>query len=556
LYTPRGKVKYEKLNYRITNLLVLTQDLLLQKFSGYLEIIAPHEKGLMFFHNGKVVNCFYEGTQDLQLTREQILLHFFKTQAAERETIVNAYELPSAVIAALSALDARPPAHRELETTFLDLNKLFETFSRKHFTGVLRFYRVRNNTRLGNLLVRSKKISSDQLKEAVRLQLSEEGALRLGDALVKIKAIAPEDLQWALNRQALTRKGSDIEIALALFFEGQFLGGYMPQNEILVLDPEIVITWVNAAEIFMDIIDGVLPSVVQLEAMPLPTESLPQEPEEEIPHPDDIILEVQTEHPGTTNLPGSAFATLEKVDLKPEAESRKGSREGKKDASFPRGAEVFESMGKILSRSRATDEEREEASGLSGDRLKISLNLPDFGSVAWEPKPEFKPEIKVELKPEIKVELKPEIKVEPKPEIKIEPKPEIKIEPKPESLPEQPLLSPEPNKETTETAAPVPELLVSEDALLPVALESGAPESAVRESSGYTLMQEILDHYMGFLGLALLERECRKVDAVGKTLTLAQQRRLCQNLRVPAAYLVGASRAEAIIQHIKERIGG
>lgn len=275
LYTPSGKLKYDKLNYRSARFAELLEGLLVPEFSGYVEILAPHEHGLLLFHRGQICNGFYEGTEDLQLSPPEVIRHFLSTGASERETILNVGELAPALLEALSALTPRTPAHRELETTFLDMPKLFATFARKRFTGALRFYRIRSNTRLGNLLLRLNKITADQLREAIRLQLSGEGALRLGDALVKTGAIRPQDLEEALNRQSNTRKGSDLEVALALFQEGAFLGGYTAAERQLVTSQTEVLSWLNVPELLMDIIEGVLPPAVDAQTVLGPSQAAP-----------------------------------------------------------------------------------------------------------------------------------------------------------------------------------------------------------------------------------------------------------------------------------------
>jgi hypothetical protein len=267
LYTPGGKLKYEKLNYRSARFADLLTELLVPGFSGYVEILALHEHGLLLFHRGQIRNGFYEGTEDLQLSPQDVIRHFMATGTSERETVLNVGELAPAVLEALGALTSRTPAHRELETTFLDLPKLFTTFARKRFTGTLRFYRIRSNTRLGNLLLRLNKITADQLREAIRLQLSGVGALRLGDALVKTGAIRPQDLEEALNRQSNTRKGSDLEVALALFHDGDFLGGYTSEERQLVTSQTEVLTWLNKPELLMDIIEGLLPPPVDAQTV-------------------------------------------------------------------------------------------------------------------------------------------------------------------------------------------------------------------------------------------------------------------------------------------------
>ncbi len=265
LYSPTGCLKYEKLNYQAAKFATLLEELIEENFSGYLEVLALHEHGLIVFHKGRICNCFYEGTDDLDLSREEIIKHFLNTKSRVQESIINVGELDPRVVLALSALENKRPVHRELETVFLDMPKLIATFGRKKFTGSLRFYHIRNNTRLGNILLKLNKITTDQLRDAIRLQLSGEGALRMGDALVQIGAIGAEDVKEALDRQSFARKGSDIEVGLALFSQGVFLGGYTEDDKITMQKQSEVLSWVNNKEVLMDIIEGVLPAPLALD---------------------------------------------------------------------------------------------------------------------------------------------------------------------------------------------------------------------------------------------------------------------------------------------------
>lgn len=273
LYLPKGEPKHEKLDLRTTDLVGLLLELEGILFSGQIEILSPHEHGLLLFHAGSLYNGFYDGTEDLQLTPLQVVEHFLQRRQRGSDTLLNVSALPEAVIEALGALQTRQPVYRELETSFLNMEKLFQTLTDKGFTGCLRFYRVRSHTRLGNLLVKMNKITHDQLQEAVRLQLARKQGLRLGDALVENGAISAEDLKDALALQSHARKGSDVEIALALFVRGKFLGSYTHMHRQLDPDLDGVRSELGDAEVLMDILEGGLPEAVPLEPLLRPKEA-------------------------------------------------------------------------------------------------------------------------------------------------------------------------------------------------------------------------------------------------------------------------------------------
>lgn len=264
LYLPKGKARKENLDFWATDLAALLRDLNSQPFTGYVEILSPYEHALILFYGGQVYNSFYEGTQDLNLSREEILQHFLTQTKREHECVINVIEVLPQVFEGLSALESRAPLYRELETGFLDIPKLFGTLEAKRFTGALRFYHIRSHTRLGNILVKMNKITREQLQQAVRLQLSQKGALRLGDALVRIGAIGPKDLDSALDLQSHARKGSDIEIALAIFSQGKFFGGYSFLHKQLRQTQEEILPQMIGTEVLMDILEGILPEPIDL----------------------------------------------------------------------------------------------------------------------------------------------------------------------------------------------------------------------------------------------------------------------------------------------------
>ncbi|PIQ23860.1 hypothetical protein COW36_13565 [bacterium (Candidatus Blackallbacteria) CG17_big_fil_post_rev_8_21_14_2_50_48_46] len=70
------------------------------------------------------------------------------------------------------------------------------------------FYRKRNrmrqNSRLGNLLIQEGIISKEQLISALSYHVSED--VPLGEALLQLNFCTPEHLEWGLKQQATLRK--------------------------------------------------------------------------------------------------------------------------------------------------------------------------------------------------------------------------------------------------------------------------------------------------------------------------------------------------------------
>jgi hypothetical protein len=574
LYTPIGTLKYEKLNYRITRFSTLMDELIGQKFSGYVEILAPHEHGLVILYNGKVCNCFYEGTEDLTLSREEVIEHFLRTETKERDTIINVGELAPRIIVALGALEIRQPAHRELETVFLDLGRLLETLSRKHFTGALRFYRIRNNTRLGNILLRLKKITADQLREAIRLQLSGEGALRLGDALVQSGAIGKKDLEDALDRQSNTRKGSDLELAIALFSEGEFLGGYRYADKKIVSDRAEVISWLSTSETLMDIIDGMLPPMIDIasllqlgkpdktssSAAPIVEKNKPEFKLEQIKTPwgNDKSKTKTTEPPKPQPQPNAKPIKKEEPAKKKPAEPEVKERTAMEDTTI---RELTKETFMLKADDLILDiHPHPIAPPMGDDEVAADADLQWLDNIVDGNNPEAPEEKTKSEKPALESELDKiagniisEEPTEEPAEAKLE-TPEEKpsaSEPEPSTVSE---------KDSEEKTAPAPEPADQMDSVTP---ESDEPVISVTRNSSYNqvrgigAIEKVLQEYMGFLGMALLEREKQHFEIPEiRNVRVSQLKSINERLFHSTSLVVGIKTAEKIMMEIDDYIGG
>jgi hypothetical protein len=87
----------------------------------------------------------------------------------------------------------------------------------------------------------------------------------LGDALVQIGAIEPKDLGSALDLQSHARKGSDIELALAVFWEGKLLGGYTHIHKQFKIDRDDILPQLVGTEVLMDMLEGQLSEPLDIE---------------------------------------------------------------------------------------------------------------------------------------------------------------------------------------------------------------------------------------------------------------------------------------------------
>ncbi|MCK5218464.1 hypothetical protein KAR10_03005 [bacterium] len=517
LYLPQGETKTIALDSRTADMKALLLKLQEQRFNGYVKILAFHEHGLLLFHQGRICNCFYEGTIELELSREQIIRHFLPATTKAGNTVIKIAELDPQRLEALSALETKSPVQQELETVFLDMNKLFDTLCRKNFTGTLRFYQIRNNPRLGNILLKMKKITADQLREAIQLQLSGAGALRLGDALVKIKALTTGGLKEALARQLYTRKSSDNELALALFFEGAFLGGYTSADKILTVSRQEVLAWISEEGVLLDIIEGVLPGKVLL--------------------PRELESELESVNPETSR--EEARPLSRKTGIK--------TPDRRKEGGPKKMAEAPDQELQLLI---------EETLNLKGDDLILDIGLPS-DTDPFEPKPDGQDQEISDSRRDI---------------------PDEKSRSE-ETLPEAetaPSRSHRRPKEIDTTvaidqekdiifAAPVSHSGISEPGAMKKAVNLFSEEDKDKWSDtkplsddlqGIDYMRAVMEKYMGFLGPVLLEREQEELGIPVRTQSKYQLRIINKHLFSSASLIVGPSMARRIVDENQARIGG
>ncbi len=518
LYLPQGETKTIALDSRTADMKALLLNLQEQRFNGYVEILASHEHGLLLFHQGRICNCFYEGTVELKLSREQIIRHFLPTMTKRGDTIITTAELAPQRLEALSALEIKPPVQQELETVFLDMNKLFDTLCRKDFTGTLRFFQIRNNPRLGNILLKMKKITPDQLREALQLQLSGDGALRLGDALVKIKALSAGDLKEGLTRQLYTRKGSDNELALALFYEGVFLGGYTSGDKILTASRQEVLAWISAEGVLLDIIEGVLPRAV---AFPLELES-----------------ELEPIKPKSSRAEARPISrtTAIKIPERGRKDEKTKTEEPEKPASDPELQRLIE-----------------ETLNLKGDDLVLDIGLT-VDAMLSEPKPAERNRETADSPRDIPDEKSRSEEILPE-----------AAPPSSHGRPKKIDTTAAVDQEGNSIlAAPASHSGISEPGAIkdPARLfvEKDQDEEAGLKPlpdnlSGLEYMRAVMEKYMGFLGRALLEQEQERLELPKKIRSNAQLRIINKHLFFPLSLIVGPSMARRIGEEIQARIG-
>jgi hypothetical protein len=517
LYLPKGITRYEKLDYSTADVVALFRELAAQDFTGYLEIVSPVQRGFFGWHIGRLYTAFYDGDDGRELSREDVLRHFILKKKRNAETVINVTELDPRLAEATGLLTHRPPLYRELETGFIDMVRLFDTLNAKRFVGVLRFYHVRSHTRLGNILIKMNKITRDQLQQAVRLQLSHQGALRLGDALVQIGAIEPADLGSALDLQSHARKGSDIELALAAFYEGDFLGGYTHIHKQFKTSRDEILPQLVGTEVLMDILEGGLPD-------PLDLEALLNFPEQPAPAPDFppplSTPQARVDSPEEPNpFSGEDGFNLKAEDLILDLHPQADSVEDAFLTLSTTAEEVAEAPAPP--RPRAAEKPPVPAP-------LENLREPDLPAPVEPPKvmPEFPP------------------RFQPEPQLEPEPEPELAatVDWSPDFAVQSIFDEPEPGPVAGEPEEDAP-------AGLPAAVSA-----ITAESRGLAYVLEVARDFLGPLGGALLRKEAAPLPLQGRDWPETQLRELVLRFFRSALWILGRTRSEHMLEKIRERI--
>jgi hypothetical protein len=320
--------------------------------------------------------------------------------------------------------------------------------------------------------------------------LARKQGLRLGDALVEIGALNPEDLKEALELQAHARKGSDVEIAIALLSQGRFLGSYTHMHRVFDTSLEGVRAQLAGAEVLMDILEGGLPDPVPLEPL--------LRPDEEIPQP--------------------AAAAAETASL--EASS----------------APPLPSPG---------PQTPGEAANLRGDELMFDLSL-DLEGLTETPTP---------LPARLPSKAAPEPAAEPVP---------AEAGSVPAAAGSAPAAAgsvPAAAGSVPAAAGSVPAEAGSEEPAQARVQEEATPRPAPEPEGypdhlrGWPYLLAVTERHMGHLGRKLLEHEAKGLHTPGMEWTGAQLQELNERLGRSAPLIVGATRARAMTEQIRERLG-
>ncbi len=566
LYLPKGKSKYEKLDYAETDLSALFRELSEQQFSGSVEIVSPSQRGMFVWHVGNLHEAFYDGDDERSLSREEVLQHFLQKKKNDPDTVINVTELGPQLIESLSALAIKPPMYRELETSFIDMARLFDTLSAKRFLGVLRFYHIRSHTRLGNILIKMNKITRDQLQQAVRLQLSHQGALRLGDALVQIGAIEPKDLGSALDLQSHARKGSDIELALAVFWEGKLLGGYTHIHKQFKIDRDDILPQLVGTEVLMDMLEGQLSEPLDIEFLWRAAEHQAPEAVEKTHqaalHPETGPSQERRLHIDE-NLSLKADDLILDIALDPLDETGDFLTMDYEEEKVPpvkapaRPAIPPMTVKPPVSAPLPTSAPKPAASGVEPSKPVSAANPP----AAALPAPVLP---KAEAPPKVKA-VPPQAAVGPAgvPKPVAPPTLAKPVESKPEPVVPPVVVTP-----PVSEPIPVPEPVVHAETEVPVSLTPESTAEAVDEPMppapvhaeiapdilGVEYALRVARDYMGVFGVTLLKKEASPLPLQGREWPENQIRDLVQRFLRSSALLLGRTQSEAMHLKMRERI--
>ncbi len=529
LYLPKGRTLYDKLDYWSTDLASMFRELAEQDFTGSLEIVSLVQRGLFIWHHGRLCNAFYEGDDEKKITRLEVLRHFLQKGKRGQETLINIMELDPRLTECLGALEIKPPIYRELETSFIDMTKLFETLNAKRFLGVLRFYHVRSHTRLGNILLKMNKITRDQLQQAVRLQLSHQGALRLGDALVQIGAIELKDLGSALDLQSHARKGSDIELALAVFWEGQLLGGYTYILKVFKTDWDEILPQLVGTEVLMDMVEGLLPE-------PLDIRFLWNEFSHETPASVEKIHQASL-HPVSEALPSAKPVKDESLNLKAD------------DLILDLAGEPLHADDDFLTMDEEFGTTAVEAPAVQAAPVPQRESEKPADAPPVFKAPEVKPTpAKLPVVPSVSVPAA--LPVVPQPEV-----PVLEKIPAAEAGPTEPGQAAGVTAENNSSGPDLPESMPNALPVPGTPVSVPAAEPAISESvQGVEYVLRVAHDFMGPFGKSLLKKEAAPLLLQGRNWPDYQVRELTLRFFRSATWVLGKQKSGQMLQKIRERI--
>jgi hypothetical protein len=182
MFLPREEPKYERLNTSFTDFGALVADLAAQRHTGYLQVTFPDYDGIVLMEAGSVINAV-EHCGERRLAGEEAL-RAVGLRARERNGRIDAYGLPSTLVATLALVANSEVVHRDLSAAFVSLERLVTKLQSDRHTGYIEVTTPANQG-LGYIFFRS--------GEVVEAVVSAEGQQLMGAAaLHRLVQLAPE----------------------------------------------------------------------------------------------------------------------------------------------------------------------------------------------------------------------------------------------------------------------------------------------------------------------------------------------------------------------------
>lgn len=134
---PQGQVQYESLKSSFVDFprLITTQER--DHFTGYIRLLTDHASGLIFFRDGRVLECIYDRGDEPVVELSTRGLRSLNDAVASGEGVLDVVSLSPELVEGLYQLATSDPIYTELYASWVDPRGLLEFLAGRKLTGTV-----------------------------------------------------------------------------------------------------------------------------------------------------------------------------------------------------------------------------------------------------------------------------------------------------------------------------------------------------------------------------------------------------------------------------------
>jgi hypothetical protein len=192
---PHGQVQYESLKASFVDFprLITTQER--DGFTGYIRLLTDDAAGLIFFREGRVLDCIFDRGDEPTVEVSTRALRSLNTAVSNGEGLLDVVSLSPELVDGLYELSASDPVYTELYASWVDPKALLEFLTARKLTGTVM---VLSKAAIGVLLLSAGELAGAYTSNSRDISETADEVLALcedKEAMIEVKATADVELR-------------------------------------------------------------------------------------------------------------------------------------------------------------------------------------------------------------------------------------------------------------------------------------------------------------------------------------------------------------------------